>query len=131
MGLDFGGINSGLFGHSNVWGLGVARRGSETREFVVAPDGTGHFGSITEALAELGTRAGTIRVKAGTYTIETLQNLSANQEIIGSGFGTILSTSNNIAVLASSSDNVIIQNLKIQGSKSGSGQTGIALSGDK
>lgn len=103
--------------------------GKDPDEFVVDAAGNGDFLTIAEALTELGVSSGTIRVLAGTYTITTALTLAANQSIIGSGYGTNITTTSNITCITSTANRVMVENCRIDGNNTGAAQNGIDFSG--
>jgi len=100
---------------------------------VIAQDGTGDYNGTNQtpfvsALADIATNGGGhIYVKEGTYTFTTGLNIGATHEdmtIEGTGWGTILkmgNAGNDQVFELTSTDRIVIKNLKIDGN--GSNQT--------
>jgi hypothetical protein len=103
----------------------ISSAGVKSDEYVVAADGTADYTTISGAFVALGTSAGTIRIKAGNYVLgEKVLFTGNNQSIIGSGYGTHLSTSgNHIVIDGNSKDRLLVQNLRVNGSGKGGGST--------
>lgn len=100
-------------------------------EFIVAADGTGDFLTIEDALTKLGASSGTIRVKAGNYEITSYLSLSANQTIIGSGYGTRIHTTSDTTLISLAGNRSSIFMCRIDGNETGSSQVGIAVIGNE
>lgn len=133
-GINFFG-NSPQDGQSNIWRGG--RRVPETPSGGVSPDeyvvdaaGNGDFTTIAEAITALGASSGTIRVLAGTYLITTVLTLAANQSIIGSGYGTNITTTSNITCINLDGNRSAIYMCRIDGNSTGTSQNGISIEGE-
>lgn len=100
-------------------------------EVCVDAAGNGDFLTIPEAFTFLGASPGVVHVKAGTYTITASITLATQQELRGSGYGTLITTTMNGALVTSSANNVGVYNLRLDGNSVGAAQTGIVCSGDQ
>ena len=100
-------------------------------EYVVDAAGDGDYTTIAAALAELGASSGTIRVLAGNYTITSNISLGANQSIVGSGYGTNITTTSNITMITLTGNRSAIYMCRIDGNNTGSSQVGVVVTGDE
>lgn len=100
-------------------------------EYVVDAAGRGDYLTIADALTALGASSGTIRVLAGNYTITSNISLGANQSIIGSGYGTNITTTSDITLITLSGNRSGIYMCRIDGNNTGGSQIGISASGDE
>lgn len=98
-------------------------------EYVVDGAGSGDFLTISGALAKLGNSAGTIRVLAGNYTITAPIVLQKNQTIMGSGYGTNITTTKNITMVNLSGARSAIFHCRIDGNNTGYSQRGVVVEG--
>jgi len=100
-------------------------------EVVVDAAGGGDFMTIADALTFLGSNPGVVHVKAGTYTITATLTLTTNQELRGSGYGTLIQTTSNITMVTASGNRSGVFNLRLDGNSTGSSQKGIVSSGNQ
>lgn len=99
-------------------------------EVVVDASGQGDYLTIAEAFTFLGTSPGVVYIKAGSYTITATITLQNNQELRGSGYGTLITTTMDAALVTASGDNTGVYDLRLDGNVTGTGQSGISGGGN-
>lgn len=97
---------------------------------MVAIDGTGDTDNIQDGINMLNNGVGEVYIKEGSYYVDTSISLGAEQTLRGAGYATHINTDQDLPVISSSGNNVIIENLRITGNDTGSSQDAINLTGN-
>lgn len=124
-----------LFSHSRIYeqGLGTTQVRRAENVIIVAQDGTGDFGTIQEALNQIGSGGGEIFIKDGIYILKDNATTIPydNIKISGNGVSTELRVEGSDDMLLSSSKNdLTFENLKFS-LVAGTADTTINLSGER